>query len=43
MKASTLSLIVIGVVLLVALLLKGDVKATFKVLGNGFTLETSAK
>jgi hypothetical protein len=41
MKTSIVCLVVIAVVLLFALARKGDVKASFKVLGNGFSLEAT--
>lgn len=43
MKVTTTRLIVIAaaVVMLAALALKSDVKASLKVLGNGFTIETT--
>jgi hypothetical protein len=38
-----LLVVVVGVVLLVALAIEGDVKATFKILRTGFSLEATDK
>ena len=42
-KISIACVILIGVVLITALILKGDVKANFRMLGAAFSLETTAR
>jgi len=43
MKTSIVCLMIIGIVLIVALFVKGDVKASLKVVNTSFTLETTQK
>lgn len=41
MKTPIVCLVIFGAIIIVALVRKGDVKATVKVLGAAFTLETT--